>query len=84
MFPVLPIKQLVNQDGELTTPHKLENCTKSSVSNPRFFSCVVLKENAHVDKKALNMRHRSQKVIRDISVGIPKHLKGHLIYIPST
>ena len=33
--PILPIKHLVNQDGEPTTPHKLETGTKFSLSNLR-------------------------------------------------
>ena len=33
--PILPIKHLVNQDGELTTPHKLETGTKFSLSTLR-------------------------------------------------
>ena len=32
-FPVLPIKDLINEDGDLTTPHKLETGTKASVSH---------------------------------------------------
>ena len=45
IFPVLPVKHLVNQDGEPITPHKLETGTKPSVSNPHvlFCTCVVLK-----------------------------------------
>ena len=31
IFTVLPIKHLVNQDGEPTTPHKLATTTKPSV-----------------------------------------------------
>ena len=31
IFPVLPIKHLVNQDGEPTTPHKLKIGPKPSV-----------------------------------------------------
>ena len=36
IFPFLPTKILVNQDGEPTTSNKLKNCTKHSVSNPSF------------------------------------------------
>ena len=45
IFPVLPIKDLINKDGDPTTPHKLETDTKSSVSHLRvlFFPCVVRK-----------------------------------------
>ena len=44
IFPVLPIKNLVNQDGETTTPHKLATGTKISVSKPRFNYVRVLYE----------------------------------------
>ena len=46
--------------------------------------CVVWKATAHVGTKALNMRHQAQKVFRDIFVGIPKHQKGYLVYVPSS
>ena len=43
IFPVIPIKPLVNQGSEPTMPHKLATGTKTSVSNLRvlFFPCVV-------------------------------------------
>ena len=46
--------------------------------------CVVRKADEYVYKKALNMRHQSQKSFRGILVGIPQHQKGYLIYVPST
>ena len=63
LFIVIPIKHLVNQDGEPTAPHKLATGTKPSVSNIRVlsFPCVVRKETPHVYTKALNMRHQPQK-----------------------
>ena len=63
IFPVLPIKLLVNHDSEPTTPHKLETGTKPSVSNllALFSPCVVQSSTAHFDTKALNLRHQSQK-----------------------
>ena len=59
IFPALPIKKIVNQDGEPTMPHKLATGSKPSVSNPfvLFCPCVVRKATAHVDTNALNMRH---------------------------
>ena len=33
IFPVLPIKDLINEDGDPTTPHKLATGTKPSVSH---------------------------------------------------
>ena len=63
IFPVLPIKDLINKDGDTTTPHKLATGTKPSVSHLRvlFFPCVVRKAMAHVKTKMLNMRHQAQK-----------------------
>ena len=86
IFPVLPIKDLINEDGKPTTPFKLKICKKPSVSHlcVLFFPCVVQKYTAHVDKKALNMRHQAQKVFFGIFVGIPKQKKWYLAYVPST
>ena len=49
-----------------------------------FCPCVVKKATAHIDKKALNMRHQVQNSFRGIFVGIPQHQKGYLVYVPST
>ena len=86
IFPVLPIKYLINEDGDPTTPHKLATGTKPSVSHLRvlFCPCVVRKSTAHVETKTLNMRHQAQKGFRGIFVGIPQHQKGYLVYVPST
>ena len=83
---VLPIKYLIKKDGNPTTPFKLVTGTKPSVSHLRvlFCPCVVRKHTAHVDKKALNMRHQAQKVFFGIFVGIPKHKTVFLVYVPST
>ena len=45
IFLVLPTKDLVNEDGDPTTEHKLETGTKPSVSNlpVLFFQYVVRK-----------------------------------------
>ena len=86
VFPVLPIKDLINKDGDPTTPHKLAKGKKTSVSYLRvlFFPCVVHKATAHVETKTLNMRHQGQKGFPGIFVGIPEHQKRYLVYIPST
>ena len=57
IFPVLPIKDMINEYGDLTTPYKLARGTKHSVSHLRvlFCPCVVRKATAHVGTKALNM-----------------------------
>ena len=83
---VLPIKYLINEDSDPTTPFKLSTGTKSSVSHLRvlFCPCVVWKATAHVGTKTLNMCHKAQKCFRGIYVGIPQHQKGYLVYVLST
>ena len=83
IFPVLPIKDLINEDGKPTTPFKLETGTKTSVAHIRvlFCPCVVRKATAHVGTKALNMRYQAQKGFCGIFVGILQHQKGSLVYV---
>ena len=78
IFPVLPIKDLINKDGDPTTPHKLATGKKPSVSHLRvlFCPCVVRKATAHVETKVLNMRHQAQKGFCGILVGITEHQKS--------
>ena len=73
IFPVLPIKDLIDEDGNPTTPHKLATGTKPSVSYlcVLFYPCVVQKATSHVETKTLNMLHQAQKGFRGIFVGIP-------------
>ena len=75
IFPVLPIKDIINENGNPTTPHKLATGTKPSVSHLRVLlcPCVVRKATAHIETKTLNMRHQAQKRFRGIFVGIPEH-----------
>ena len=86
IFHVLPIKDLINEDGDPTTPFKLETGTKPSVSHLRvlFCPCVVRKATSRVGTKALNMRHQAQKGFCGIFVGIPHHQKGYILYVQIT
>ena len=86
MLPVLPIKDLINKEGDQKMPHKLATGTKPSVSHLCVFfcPCVVRKATAHVETKALNMRHQAQKGFRGIFVVIPEQQKVYLVYVPST
>ena len=86
MFPVLPTRDLINEDGEPTTPFKLATGTKPLLSHLHvlFRPHVVWKATTHVGKKALNMSHQAQKGFCFIFVGIPQHHKGYLVYIPGT
>ena len=40
IFTDLPIKDFINKDGDLTTPHKLATGTKPSVSHLRVLFCT--------------------------------------------
>ena len=75
IFPVLPIRDLINKDGKLTMAFKIVTGTKPSVSHLHalFCPCVVWKATAHVDKKTLHMRHQAQKGFHRIFVGIPQY-----------
>ena len=86
IFLVLPIKDLIKEDGELTTSFKLTTVKKPPVSHlcVLFCLCVVRKATAHVDTKSLNMRHQWKEVFCGIFVGIPQHQKGYLVYVPHT
>ena len=79
-FLILPIKYLINENGDPTTPHKLETGTKPSVSHLHvlFCLCVVQKSTAHVGTKSLNICHQAQKVFHGIFVDIPQHQKDIL------
>ena len=81
IFPVLPMKDLINKYGDPTTPHKLATGTKPSVSHLRvlFCLCVVRKATGHVETKTLNMRNQAQKGFRGIFVRILEHQKGYLV-----
>ena len=63
IFPVLPIKNMINKYDDPTTPHKLATGTKPSMSHLHvlFCPCVLRKTTAHVETKTLNMRHQAQK-----------------------
>ena len=87
IFPVLSIKNMINEDGQPTTPFKLEKGTKPSVSYSRVFYIVhvLYRKLLHIlTKKEINMRHQAQKCFRGIFVGIPQHQKRYLVYVPST
>ena len=53
IFTVLPIKDMINEDGETTTPFKLATGTKPSASylHVLFFPCVVRKATANFEKR---------------------------------
>ena len=59
IFPVLPIKDIINEDVDPTMPFKLATGTKPSVSHLSVLFCpyVVRRATAHVGTKVLNMCH---------------------------
>ena len=79
IFPVLPIKDLINKDVDPTTAYKLATGTKPSVSHLRvlFCPCVVRKAMAHVDTKTLNMHPQAQNGFRlRGNTAAPKRIPG--------
>ena len=64
IFPVIPIKNLMDKHGYSITSYKLATSTKPSVSHLRmlFCPCVVRKATAHIGSKSLNMRHHMEKI----------------------
>ena len=77
------IRDLINKDGDPTTPFKLATGTKPllSHSSVSVFPCVVQKSTAHVGKKELNTYHQAQKGFRGILVGISQHQNEYIVYI---
>ena len=86
IFPVIPIKDIINEDGGPTTTHKLATGTKPSVYRlgVLFCPCVAPKATAHVETKTLNMRYQAQEGFCGIFIGIPEHQIGYLVYVPIT
>ena len=84
IFPALPIKDLINEYGNPTTPYKLATGMKPSILHLRvlFFPYVVRKSTAHIGEKLLNMRHQAQKGFHFIFSRITQHQKGCLVYVP--
>ena len=84
--PVLPIKYLINEEGDPITPFKLATGTKPSVLYLRVLlcPCVVRKATAQVGTKALNMCHQAQKCFCGIFLGITQHQKVYLVYVTCT
>ena len=73
ILPVLPIKYLINEDRNPTTPFELATGTKPLILHlcVLFFPCVVQKATSHFGTKALNIRNKAQKGFWGIFVGIP-------------
>ena len=84
ILPVIPIKDLINKDGQPNTPFKIATGMKPSILHLRvlFCPCVVRKNTAYVETKDLIMRHQTQKGICGIFVGISKQQKGYLFNVP--
>ena len=81
---IFPTKDLINKDGKLNPQFIFTTGMKPSISHfcVLFFPCVVRKATSHVGTKALNMCHQGQNCFHVIFVGITKHQKGYLVYVP--
>ena len=83
IFPILPIRELINEDDKPTTPFKLATGMKPSGSHLSILCCpcVVRKYTENIGTKALNMRHQVQKGFRGIFVWIPQHQKEYIFNV---
>ena len=72
IFSILSIQDLINEDGDPTTPHKLATGMKPTVSHLRVLFCpyVVQKTTTHAETKAVNVCHQAQKGFRSIFIVI--------------
>ena len=87
IVPVLPLKDLVDKQGNPVTPHELMTGEKAKICHLRTLFCpaIVKKHTAQYKGKHLNMRHQPQKGFRGIFVGIPDNQQGcYEVYIPAT
>ena len=84
IFPVLTIKNLINEADNSTTLFRLMTGTKPSISHLHvlFCPCVVQNSTARIGTKSLNMRLQEQNCFRCIFVGITHHQKGYFVYVP--
>ena len=80
MFPLLPIKYLINEDSKPTMPYQLATGIKPSVLYLHVLFCpfVVQKYTAYVWTKSLNMCHQAQKVLEVSSLECHTIKKGIL------
>ena len=88
IFLVLPIKDLINEDGDPITPHKLATGTKTSVSHLRvlFYPCAVRKATSHVETKTLMFDCDKSPYPKGLAVtpcgNVVKLTEGHIV-LPS-
>ena len=80
IFPFLPIKDLINEDGDPTTPHQMATGTKPLMSHLRvlFCPCVVRKATTHVETKTLTCVTKRKKGFAVSSLGFQSTKKDTL------
>ena len=82
IFLVLPIKYLINKDGEPTTPRHVRNL-HYHIYACYFFICCM--ESYYTQRqKALSMHYEAQNGFCGIFVGISQHQKGCILYVKMT
>ena len=82
IFPVLPIKDLINEDGDPTTPYKLATGTKPSVSYLRvlFRPYVVRKATAHAGTDYMGSKRSTYQVQDDRQILGKYHIRVRVRY----
>jgi len=84
VFNVLPVKNLYNSTGEISSPFELFCGKKPTISHLSIFGCPVVAKRAVISIDGLRATHCTEKGIRGIFIGIPSDQKGYLIYLPGS
>ena len=82
IFPLLPNKDLINEDGQLTMKFKFVTGRKPSISLFFFWFVCCTKIYCTCWYKGVKYASPIAKVICGIFFGIIQHQKGYLVYVP--
>ena len=86
IFNVLPVWELFNAEGKVTTPSFLFLGTKPLVCHFCIFRCpcITKKWTVHSDGHTVDNHNGTQHGIQSIFVSFPDSQKGHLLYVSSS
>ena len=81
---VIPVRNLLNENGLPTTPYYLATGRKPAVKYFRVFGCPTVFKRYKVSSDGKHIHNKyNQQGMRGIFVGIPDDESGWLFYIPT-